>query len=126
MEFLINKRVPSNDKDQRGVTPLMIAAELGRVETVRLLVRESKKQLEELEESDDDEVMRKTSDFVATDGRGGVHLSGLVFAERDFGFVLPTDGDLIEPINRALLRLIENGDYAELHNRWFGSQPGGG
>ncbi len=64
--------------------------------------------------------------FVATDGRGGVHLSGLIFAERDFGFVLPADDDLIEPINRALLRLIENGDYAELHNRWFGSQPGGG
>jgi len=64
--------------------------------------------------------------FVATDGRGGLHLSGLVFAERDFGFVLPTDDELIEPINRSLLRLIENGDYAELHNRWFGSKPGGG
>ena len=67
MEFLIQKRVPCNDKDFRGVTPLMIAAELGWVETVRLLVGESKKQLDELAENEesDDEIMLKTSDFGA-------------------------------------------------------------
>ena len=62
---------------------------------------------------------------VATTGGSEVQLSGLVFAERDFGFALPADDDLTEPVNRALLRLIENGDYAELHDRWFGMTGGG-
>lgn len=29
MEFLIAKGIPCNDKDQKGITPLMIASELG-------------------------------------------------------------------------------------------------
>jgi len=38
MEFLIAKGIPCNDKDNRGYTPLMIAASLGRIQTVLLLI----------------------------------------------------------------------------------------
>ena len=31
MEFLIAKGIPCNDKDNWGITPLMIAASLGRI-----------------------------------------------------------------------------------------------
>ncbi len=62
--------------------------------------------------------------FVATDGRGA-DVSGLVFAERGFGLALPTDSDLTETMNRALLRLVESGEFDELHEQWFGAGPAG-
>ena len=64
--------------------------------------------------------------FVATDARGGTRLTGTTFAERGFGFVLPRDSDLAERVNRSLLGLIESGEYDRVHDRWFGSQEGGG
>ncbi|MCP5032715.1 MAG: glycine betaine/L-proline ABC transporter substrate-binding protein ProX [Actinomycetia bacterium] len=63
--------------------------------------------------------------FVATDGRGGADVSGLVFAERGFGLAVPTDSDLTETLNRALLRVVESGEYKALHDRWFGAAPAG-
>ncbi|MDH3680207.1 MAG: transporter substrate-binding domain-containing protein, partial [Acidimicrobiia bacterium] len=63
---------------------------------------------------------------VATDARGGTRLTGTTFAERGFGFVLPRDSDLAERVNRSLLGLIESGEYDRVHDRWFGSQEGGG
>ena len=71
MQFLISKNIPSNDKDQRGTTPLMIACELGRISTVLLLIDESKKQIETLDEEDEDyNIMMQSADFVNTRGPG--------------------------------------------------------
>ncbi len=64
--------------------------------------------------------------FVATDGRGGVDVSGLVFAERGFGFIVETDSELTEILNRSLLSLIESGRFDALHEQWFGADSAAG
>lgn len=61
--------------------------------------------------------------FVATNEQGGVNVSGLVFAERGFGFAMAPDSDLAEPVNRSLLELIESGEFDGLHEKWFGALP---
>lgn len=69
LQFFISKNIPVNDKDIKGVTPLMIACELGRTENVELLLKEQKKQLEDLDENDEDYyLMKKSADFINTYG----------------------------------------------------------
>lgn len=62
--------------------------------------------------------------FVATDGRGGVDVTGSVFAERGFGFAVQAEAELAETINRSLLVVIESGDYDALQDEWFGAATG--
>lgn len=65
LQFLVSKSIPINDKDLRGVTPLMIACELGRTDNVKLIIKEQKKQLEDLDPEDEDyHLMLKSSDFI--------------------------------------------------------------
>jgi polar amino acid transport system substrate-binding protein len=53
-------------------------------------------------------------------GRGTVKLVGPVFKVEKYGIALPEGSPLREEINRELLRLFENGTYADLYARWFG------
>ncbi|WP_179381215.1 transporter substrate-binding domain-containing protein [Jannaschia marina] len=44
-----------------------------------------------------------------------------VFQREYYGIALPTGSDLRERINRALLRLEEDGTYGEIQRTWFGA-----
>ena len=69
LQFLIAKGIPVNDKDSQNMTPLMLACELGRVDNVRLLIKEQSKQLEDLDPNDEDyQLMKRSSDFINTYG----------------------------------------------------------
>lgn len=69
LNFLVSKGIPVNDKDLKGVTPLMIACELGRTDNVNFLLKEQKKQVEDIDPDDEDyELMKKSSDFINTYG----------------------------------------------------------
>jgi ABC-type amino acid transport substrate-binding protein len=54
-------------------------------------------------------------------GKGRVKVVGLVFQEQNYGIALQVKSPLREEINIALLRLVENGVYKEIHDKWFGS-----
>jgi ABC-type proline/glycine betaine transport system substrate-binding protein/ABC-type amino acid transport substrate-binding protein len=54
-------------------------------------------------------------------GKGRVKVVGLVFKEENYGIALQADSPFREEINIALLRLVENGVYKEIHDKWFGS-----
>ncbi len=58
--------------------------------------------------------------FVATKGRGKVRLVGPLLRPEKFGFVLPTGSPYRERINRALLKLRENGTVETIDAEWFG------
>ena len=60
----------------------------------------------------------------STKGRGHVRTTGAVFRPEKYGIALPARSALIEPINRTLLRLREDGTYDALNAKWFGM--GGG
>ncbi len=60
--------------------------------------------------------------FVTDNVDGDAELTGLVFAERGFGFALGTDSELTEAVNRGLIAVIESGEYGELYEQWFGAE----
>lgn len=45
---------------------------------------------------------------------------GLTFQKKSYGFAFPVGSDYRDKINVALLELIENGDYQEIRQKWFG------
>jgi polar amino acid transport system substrate-binding protein len=58
--------------------------------------------------------------YIKTTGQADLALVGGVFAVERYGIALPTDSVYREPINRALLKLQEEGAYQQVYNRWFG------
>ncbi|MEM8824226.1 MAG: transporter substrate-binding domain-containing protein [Pseudomonadota bacterium] len=59
--------------------------------------------------------------YAQTDGQGRARLIDRVFQREYYGVALPTGSALREPINRVLLRLEEDGTYANLQQKWFGA-----
>lgn len=45
---------------------------------------------------------------------------GGAFHSEDYGIALPENSPLRERLNRALLRLHENGTYEQIYNKWYG------
>lgn len=60
--------------------------------------------------------------YVIQDNEENVELAGVIFQELQYGIALADNPALREEINIALLRLIESGEYEELHNTWFGEE----
>ena len=58
--------------------------------------------------------------YVQRKGEGKFKVAGQPFHEEDYGIVFPNGSTLREPINRAILQLVENGEYAKIYNKWFG------
>lgn len=58
--------------------------------------------------------------YVALDEDETVELVGTVFQEQQYGVAVSGNPVLRERINRALLRLMETGEYAVLYEEWFG------
>lgn len=54
-------------------------------------------------------------------GNGEIITVGETFAPDKIGIALQQDSPLREPINRALLSILEDGRYEEIRNRYFGN-----
>lgn len=61
--------------------------------------------------------------FSATTIKMNTHLLTRIYQRENYGIALPTDSDLKEDIDRALLGLRESGTYDALVQRWFGGLP---
>jgi len=59
-------------------------------------------------------------------GAGRVSVVGPLFDIQYYGFLFPEGSELREPVNRALLKLRNNGIYDRLYHKWFGPQPTSG
>ena len=59
--------------------------------------------------------------YAVEKGKGKVKVVGLIFQEQSYGIALQIDSPYREEINIALLRLVEDGVYKEIHDKWFGS-----
>jgi polar amino acid transport system substrate-binding protein len=59
--------------------------------------------------------------YAKTEGKDRFQTSGRVFNPEKYGFAVPENSDLREQINREVLALRENGEYAKLVAKWFGS-----
>lgn len=59
------------------------------------------------------------SHYVNTRGAGVGQLVGGTFLRESYGAAMPTGSTLTEEFNRALLRLRENGTYAQIYQKYF-------
>lgn len=59
--------------------------------------------------------------YVNTRGSGRVRLIGAVMRPEKYGIALPAGSKQREGINQALLRIREDGRYADLYRKWFGT-----
>jgi len=60
--------------------------------------------------------------YASHEGAGKVAVVGPIFWQQFYGIALPTGSPYREPINRALLQLIESGRYQLLYKKWFGAK----
>jgi len=58
--------------------------------------------------------------YAATRGRGIVRTTGKIFRPEKYGIAVQQGSALVEPINRSLLKLREDGTYRALVEKWFG------
>lgn len=58
--------------------------------------------------------------YAATDGKGQVQVVGPLYEGQAYGFAFPQGSALREPVDIALLTLMEDGRYDALHDKWFG------
>lgn len=58
--------------------------------------------------------------YASHEGREVAQMVGAPFRRESYGFALPSGSPLVEPINRVLLRLREDGTYDRLHRKYFG------
>lgn len=59
--------------------------------------------------------------FASGEGYGEVMVTGQLFQQQYYGFALPRGSELRKEINLGYLNLLENGDYQQIKNRWFGN-----
>lgn len=50
-------------------------------------------------------------------------VAGELLTEEYYGIALPPDSPNLEVINQALDEVIANGTYAEIYQKWFGTEP---
>lgn len=62
--------------------------------------------------------------YANTEGRHSAQIVGPVFLRENYGIILPPNSPLAEPINQSLLRLREDGTYAQIYRKWFGMNGG--
>ena len=58
--------------------------------------------------------------YVASTGTGRFEVSPRVFLPEKYGFAMPPEHPRMEAVNRALLRIREDGRYSALQAKWFG------
>lgn len=49
-----------------------------------------------------------------------LHLAGTVFSPEDYGIAFAQGSEYVEPIDQAILALVEDGTYEILRTKWFG------
>jgi polar amino acid transport system substrate-binding protein len=58
--------------------------------------------------------------IASSSGKGRVRTTGPVFEPEYYGIALPEGSPLLEPVNAAILSIIDDGTYEALQRRWFG------
>ena len=61
--------------------------------------------------------------YLSSNSSTKLHLAGDLFEKQDYGFALVDKSPLRKEINRALLKLAEEGYFEELDKKWFTATP---
>lgn len=61
--------------------------------------------------------------FVQTKGEGKVKTVGDLLEGQQYGIAFPKGSDLVEPVNKVLQEMMDNGKYDDIYAKWFGEKP---
>ncbi|MFP4315015.1 MAG: glutamine ABC transporter substrate-binding protein GlnH [Desulfovibrionales bacterium] len=61
--------------------------------------------------------------YSTTAGEGATKVVGPLYMGQSYGIAFPQGSELREKVSIAILKLMEDGTYAELYRKWFGSDP---
>jgi arginine/lysine/histidine/glutamine transport system substrate-binding/permease protein len=56
-------------------------------------------------------------------GVSGIKVVGQLLTEEYYGIALPKNSPNVEKVNQGLAAIIQNGTYAEIYKKWFGTEP---
>ncbi len=130
--------VPSNNTDIKGPEDLegkVVAVKLGTA-TVEYVESLNPKEIVKFPNIDQaylevvtggaDAAMHDTPNvlyYIKTAGEGRVKAVGADVKAAQYGIAFPMGSKLRKPVNVALLEMMEDGTYAELYEKWFGTAP---
>ena len=61
--------------------------------------------------------------YASTAGQGKVKVVGPLYMGQSYGIAFPAGSPLREKATIAILKLMEDGTYARLYKKWFGTEP---
>ncbi len=61
--------------------------------------------------------------YSQTAGKGKTKVVGPLYMGQSYGIAFPQGSPLAEKSSIAILKLMENGTYAEIYKKWFGTDP---
>ena len=61
--------------------------------------------------------------YIKTAGKDAVKTVGPLYQGQSYGIAFPQGSELREPVTISILKLMENGTYAGLYKKWFGTEP---
>lgn len=61
--------------------------------------------------------------YIKIAGEGQVKTVGQQMMAQEYGIAFPKGSELREPVNAALKKIRENGTYAQIYRKWFGTDP---
>lgn len=61
--------------------------------------------------------------FAQTKGKGKVKTAGPLYEGQQYGIAFAKGSQWVEPANKALKAMHEDGTYDEIHEKWFGAAP---
>ncbi len=61
--------------------------------------------------------------YTQTAGKGKAKVVGPLYMGQSYGIAFPAGSELREQVTIEILNLMENGEYAKIYKKWFGSEP---
>jgi glutamine transport system substrate-binding protein len=61
--------------------------------------------------------------YIKTEGQGAVKTVGPLYQGQSYGIAFPQGSELREKVTIAILKFMEDGTYAKLYKKWFGTEP---
>ncbi len=63
------------------------------------------------------------ADYANNAGKGNVKIVGPLYMGHHYGIAFPSGSELRDKVSVEILRMMEDGSYAELYRKWFGEDP---
>lgn len=61
--------------------------------------------------------------YSTTAGKGKAKVVGPLYMGQSYGIAFPQGSELREKVTIAILKLMEDGTYAKIYKKWFGTEP---